>query len=56
MRFKDPISISSLLKMITQKVEVRGEVDFTVTGINELHSVEKGDLSFVDHEKYYERY
>lgn len=55
MRFKDPISISSLLKMITQKVEVRGEVDFPVTGINELHSVEKGDLSFVDHEKYYER-
>ncbi|MEI6456299.1 MAG: UDP-3-O-(3-hydroxymyristoyl)glucosamine N-acyltransferase [bacterium] len=30
-----------------------GDPDFPVTGINEIHMVEKGDLTFVDHPKYY---
>ena len=32
-----------------------GNPDFLVTGINEIHRVEKGDLVFVDNEKYYEK-
>jgi UDP-3-O-[3-hydroxymyristoyl] glucosamine N-acyltransferase len=30
-----------------------GDPDFPVTGINEIHMVKKGDLTFVDHPKYY---
>jgi UDP-3-O-[3-hydroxymyristoyl] glucosamine N-acyltransferase len=32
-----------------------GPADFPVTGINEIHMVEAGDLSFVDHPKYYDK-
>jgi UDP-3-O-[3-hydroxymyristoyl] glucosamine N-acyltransferase len=32
-----------------------GDPDFPVTGINEIHMVEHGDLTFVDHPKYYNR-
>lgn len=30
-----------------------GKSDFTISGINEIHMVEPGDLTFVDHPKYY---
>jgi UDP-3-O-[3-hydroxymyristoyl] glucosamine N-acyltransferase len=32
-----------------------GDENHLVTGINEIHKVEKGDLVFVDHPKYYEK-
>jgi UDP-3-O-[3-hydroxymyristoyl] glucosamine N-acyltransferase len=32
-----------------------GDPDFPVTGINEIHMVEPGDLTFVDHPKYYNK-
>lgn len=32
-----------------------GNPDFVISGINEIHKVEKGDLTFVDHPKYYEK-
>jgi UDP-3-O-[3-hydroxymyristoyl] glucosamine N-acyltransferase len=32
-----------------------GEPGFLITGINEIHKVEKGDITFVDHPKYYEK-
>ncbi|MEI6815995.1 MAG: UDP-3-O-(3-hydroxymyristoyl)glucosamine N-acyltransferase [Bacteroidota bacterium] len=32
-----------------------GDAEFTVTGINEIHKVEYGDLTFVDHPKYYDK-
>jgi UDP-3-O-[3-hydroxymyristoyl] glucosamine N-acyltransferase len=32
-----------------------GNPDFQISGINEIHKVEKGDLTFVDHPKYYEK-
>jgi UDP-3-O-[3-hydroxymyristoyl] glucosamine N-acyltransferase len=32
-----------------------GAEDFPVTGINEIHVVEKGDIVFVDHPKYYDK-
>jgi len=35
--------------------EFIGEPDFLITGINEIHMVEKGDLTFVDHPKYYKK-
>lgn len=35
--------------------EVVGNPELIVTGINEIHRVESGDLVFVDHPKYYEK-
>ncbi|RXP57077.1 UDP-3-O-(3-hydroxymyristoyl)glucosamine N-acyltransferase [Lutibacter sp. HS1-25] len=32
-----------------------GSEDFPVTGFNEIHVVEKGDIVFVDHPKYYDK-
>lgn len=32
-----------------------GDPDFLITGINEIHKVETGDLTFVDHPKYYDK-
>ena len=32
-----------------------GPSDFSVQGINEIHMVESGDLTFVDHPKYYDK-
>ena len=32
-----------------------GDPDFEVLGINEIHMVEPGDLTFVDHPKYYDK-
>ncbi|MFX7949488.1 LpxD N-terminal domain-containing protein, partial [Acinetobacter baumannii] len=35
--------------------ELIGNAHASAEGINEIHKVEKGDLVFVDHPKYYER-
>lgn len=35
--------------------EFEGNPGFAVTGINEIHKVEPGDLTFVDHPKYYDK-
>lgn len=32
-----------------------GDENFIVTGINEIHKVTKGDITFVDHPKYYKK-
>ncbi len=32
-----------------------GADDFVISGINEIHKVEPGDLVFVDHPKYYQK-
>lgn len=37
------------------KCEFVGDTSHEVTGINEIHKVEHGDLVFVDHPKYYEK-
>ena len=45
------------LKQIAQIIncEFIGDVDFKISGINEIHVVEKGDIVFVDHPKYYDK-
>ena len=35
--------------------EYVGAADFPVTGLNEIHKVEAGDITFVDHPKYYSK-
>lgn len=32
---------------------IKGNVDIRITGVNEIHKVEAGDVSFVDHPKYF---
>jgi UDP-3-O-[3-hydroxymyristoyl] glucosamine N-acyltransferase len=53
MRFDKPVSLTSIAALI--KAELIGNTTASATGINEIHKVEKGDLVFVDHPKYYEK-
>jgi UDP-3-O-[3-hydroxymyristoyl] glucosamine N-acyltransferase len=48
---------SFTLKEIAGLLNARfdGDPDFQVTGINEIHMVSPGDLTFVDHPKYYDK-
>jgi UDP-3-O-[3-hydroxymyristoyl] glucosamine N-acyltransferase len=55
MKLKEPITIDQLLAMLPMEAVVVGNRDNIVQGINEMHSVGYGDLSFVDNEKYYDR-
>lgn len=45
------------LKEIAQLIDCDfiGDDDFSITGINEIHVVEVGDIVFVDHPKYYDK-
>ncbi|MDD4604047.1 MAG: UDP-3-O-(3-hydroxymyristoyl)glucosamine N-acyltransferase [Bacteroidales bacterium] len=51
MKFPNPIKLSDLADLL--KAKPVGNPDFSVTGMNEIHMVEAGDLTFVDHPKYY---
>lgn len=51
MKFDPPKKLSELAT--TFNCELNGDPDFLVTGINEIHMVEEGDITFVDHPKYY---
>lgn len=53
MKIKSGIKLSELNELINGKVI--GNADGLVTGINEIHRVEAGDLTFVDHPKYYDK-
>jgi len=51
MKFPAPVSIQWIASLIN--AEIWGNEKEAATGINELHSVMKGDIVFVDHPKYY---
>jgi len=53
MRFERPVSLIEIAKIIDAKII--GNAEANATGINEIHKVEKGDLVFVDHPKYYKK-
>jgi len=53
MRFPSPISIADLAKKYD--CEIIGDSTLLATGINEIHKVEKGDITFVDNEKYFKK-
>src|ERR1700742_3440992 len=52
MKFPSPVSLTWIATFID--AELHGNVSAEATGINEIHKVEKGDLVFVDHPKYYD--
>lgn len=53
MKFPAPIAVQEIARLIGAKLV--GNVNSPVTGINEIHKVEPGDLVFVDHPKYYDK-
>ncbi len=53
MKLYPPVSLSTLAQLIDGKI--LGDGSMMVTGINEIHRIEKGDLTFVDHPKYYDK-
>lgn len=50
-------SQAKTLKEIAEFIDVTyiGNDDFPITGMNEIHVVEAGDIVFVDHPKYYDK-
>jgi len=53
MKFSVPQSLNDLAALTSSKVI--GDGSMNVYGINEIHKVENGDITFVDHEKYYDK-
>ena len=51
MKFPSPVSIKWIASFIN--AELYGDSSGEAEGINELHNVQKGDIAFVDHPKYY---
>ncbi|MEP6700359.1 MAG: UDP-3-O-(3-hydroxymyristoyl)glucosamine N-acyltransferase [Bacteroidota bacterium] len=51
MKFDNPVPVTTIAQLIG--AEVVGNSNGIVTGINEIHKTEKGDLVFADHPKYY---
>ncbi len=53
MRLIPHLRVRELAQLI--QTEFAGDPELLVSGINEIHRVEKGDLTFVDHPKYYQK-
>lgn len=53
MRFKKGKAITEISKRFNTRI--KGNQDLIATGINEIHKVQKGDITFVDHPKYYNK-
>jgi UDP-3-O-[3-hydroxymyristoyl] glucosamine N-acyltransferase len=53
MQFPSPVSIKWIAQFVN--AQLLGDDTLFATGINEIHKVEKGDLVFVDHPKYYDK-
>src|SRR6185436_13384234 len=52
MRLNKPVTVQWIADFIS--AELIGNASAVATGINEIHKVEKGDIVFVDHPKYYD--
>lgn len=53
MRITRPLTLLEVAKLI--EARPIGNPDTLIEGLNEIHKVQKGDLTFVDFEKYYKR-
>src|SRR6187551_780008 len=52
MRLDKPVPVKWIADFIG--AEIAGNINASATGVNEIHKVEKGDIVFVDHPKYYD--
>lgn len=53
MKFPQPHSLKQIADLLS--CSFVGDPKFKITGINEIHVVEPGDIVFVDHPKYYDK-
>lgn len=53
MLFPRPYTLQEIAGMLNARFD--GDPGFEITGINEIHMVEPGNLTFVDHPKYYDK-
>ncbi len=53
MDFPKPLTVNDIAAIVNAKVI--GDGSFVSSGLNELHVVREGDVTFVDHPKYYEK-
>jgi UDP-3-O-[3-hydroxymyristoyl] glucosamine N-acyltransferase len=53
MKFPQPLNLAEVARLIGATMV--GEPGFPILGMNEIHMVEAGDLTFVDHPKYYSK-
>ncbi len=53
MQLNPPHTLKEIASFI--QADFAGEPNFIISGINEIHRVVKGDLTFVDHPKYYQK-
>ncbi len=53
MRFTHPTTLQEISHFLS--CEFIGQPEFSVLGISEIHTVEEGDIVFVDHPKYYDK-
>lgn len=53
MKLNRPEYLENIAKLINASFS--GDPKHIISGINEIHMVEKGDITFVDHEKYYDK-
>ncbi|QBA64221.1 UDP-3-O-(3-hydroxymyristoyl)glucosamine N-acyltransferase [Muriicola soli] len=53
MKFSTPQTLEQIASLLG--IKYVGAADFPVTGMNEIHVVEPGDIVFVDHPKYYDK-
>lgn len=54
MKFEKKITVKELAALMDD-VRLIGPEDFPVSGMNEIHMVEEGDITFVDLDKYYDK-
>lgn len=53
MKFPKPLTLSEIAEFLSCRYV--GDAKLVASGFNEIHQVEEGDVSFVDHPKYYEK-
>jgi UDP-3-O-[3-hydroxymyristoyl] glucosamine N-acyltransferase len=53
MKLNPPLTLQAIAELLG--ATYKGDPGSLITGINEIHMVETGDLTFVDHPKYYDK-
>jgi UDP-3-O-[3-hydroxymyristoyl] glucosamine N-acyltransferase len=53
MRLETPTTLADIATLL--QADFDGDPGFIISGLNEIHMVEPGDLTFVDHPKYYKK-
>ena len=53
MRLETPTTLAEIAELLQTQFD--GDPGFIISGLNEIHMVEPGDLTFVDHPKYYKK-